>query len=195
MAFEVKVGMNLQDVKAYVEKQDYMSKEQKTKIFNFIKDDTDGIVTHSTEQALLSSLIHGGSGAIFKGFNNINKKNAMNVSKKTTTFHTNFVDKDPCCYKTESVTVRGKGYNNVSFNINYKNDKETGRNLLYKINYSYDDFTLDKDGKITGRSTFTGRTSYEDYDGDGVYDRKEIYVENGSVYYNRDENGNWQMEM
>lgn len=193
------IGTKLQTVKTYVNSQDYMSKEIKTKVLNYINDDQDGIVSNLFEKALLGRLLNGSS-----------KKPPMMIVKADSPNSKVITNKERSTYdgkssmtktitnetKTDRYEFEHKEYQSSANSKIKKSNTFTHENKQLK----HCDTIYDKNGDMVPdyRSYWTNDYGcrYTDEDLDGRFDSKTIYKDNNeAVHYKRTQDGKWNMVM
>lgn len=198
---DLKVGVHLEHVRAYVEKQDYMSKEQKQAIFNFINDDVDKFVSDPIELATLNNLLNGSNGKI----KCLGIQNPQSIEYEHHTYTFGHVPEAELTRKDVYTTTlkAGKAIQEVtvsrytSTNPELDGKEEKDSSLTYNYGNTRDHYYMDGKGIVESRWTNVGYTTYIDDDMDGQYDRK--YITDGktddSVWYSRTKDGGWQLDM
>ena len=199
MTPDFEIGTKLQTVKTYVNSQDYMPKEIKTKVLNFINDDKDGFISNNFEKALLGKLLNGSN----------NKQKMMRLytshpdckvststynvgndgigTKRTISYENKYYD---ITYEQEQY----KAKNNAPGNVDRKSNTYSCENKLFK----HKDVLFDRnaDNIVDSRMYIVGRTYYHDNDLDGRFDEKIIVNKDDKFEtYKRTQDGKWNMVM
>lgn len=196
---DVKVGVHLGQVRAYVEKQDYMSKEQKQAIFNFINDDVDHVVSNPVEAQMIKNLLSGDNSKVkCNGLQNpqsIERAHYSGTMDPGTEREYTYYE-DVTTLKTGNVEQEIVYYEQHSKNPELDGQKSRGNTLKFNHGKVEDHYIMDKNGIVDSRRTTVGNIIYYDYNMDGQYDEKWIYdPKNKQVAaYKRTEKGGWQLD-